>query len=137
MSTYLVGLVVGDLGRMSVTLKADSDSPLVLSLLAAHDKLMLGQHVLRVATACLFFLEEYFDSSFPLPKLDLIALPVIFLLLLLLLLFLLYKPSKFVGVGCVGHGELGRDNIQRVSSARLAINIVVQHIDCRHSNIVS
>lgn len=66
MSTYLVAFVVSDFtnltdGRFSVWTRPDA--------------INTAQYALQAGTKVLNFYEEYFDIKYPLPKLDMIAVP--------------------------------------------------------------
>ena len=66
MSTYLVAFAVGDLDVIS------SDR---VRIFARKDAINQTKYALEIAPKILSFFEQYFDLQYPLPKLDLIALP--------------------------------------------------------------
>jgi aminopeptidase N len=70
MSTYLVVLAAGELDRISQSV-ADTD----IGVDAVEGKGELGQYGLSVASQILPYYNEYFGVKYPLPKLDLIAVP--------------------------------------------------------------
>ena len=71
MSTYLLAFVYGELGYLEATTK---DGVLVRTY-ATPDNVALTQHGLDVAVKALEFFGDYFNTPYPLPKLDMIALP--------------------------------------------------------------
>ena len=71
MSTYLLAFVYGELGYLEATTK---DGVLVRTY-ATPDNVKLTQHSLDVAVKSLEFFGDYFKTPYPLPKLDMIALP--------------------------------------------------------------
>ncbi|XP_043920045.1 endoplasmic reticulum aminopeptidase 2-like [Protopterus annectens] len=71
MSTYLVAFIVCDF--KSVT--AITSSGIKVSIYAAPDKWDQTHYALEVAVKLLEFYEQYFNIYYPLPKLDLIAIP--------------------------------------------------------------
>uniref|UniRef100_A0A034V8K5 Aminopeptidase N n=2 Tax=Bactrocera dorsalis TaxID=27457 RepID=A0A034V8K5_BACDO len=66
MSTYLVAYAISDFDHIS-----DGN----FSAWARKDAIQSARYALSVGPKILKFLEEYFDLPFPLPKLDMIALP--------------------------------------------------------------
>ncbi|XP_023949404.1 aminopeptidase N [Bicyclus anynana] len=68
MSTYLVAFVVTDFGNMS-------DSKNNFSVWARKEALPSAAYALEIGPKILKFLEEYYKIKFPLPKIDMIALP--------------------------------------------------------------
>lgn len=66
MSTYLVAYAISDFEHIS-----DGN----FSAWARKDAIQSASYALSVGPKILKFLEEYFDLPFPLPKLDMIALP--------------------------------------------------------------
>jgi aminopeptidase N len=70
MSTYLFVLAVGDLERIT----ADVDG-VTVGVVATHGKAGHGQYALDTARDLLRYYNDYFGTAYPLPKLDLIALP--------------------------------------------------------------
>ena len=71
MSTYLLAFVYGDLGYLEATTK---DGVLVRTY-ATPDNVESTRHSLNVAVKSLEFFGDYFKTPYPLPKLDMIALP--------------------------------------------------------------
>lgn len=67
MSTYLVAFVVSDFVNIS------SESR--FSVWARFGAISQAKYALEIGPKCLRYFEEYFDIDFPLPKLDMIALP--------------------------------------------------------------
>ncbi|XP_054843508.1 leucyl-cystinyl aminopeptidase [Eublepharis macularius] len=70
MSTYLVAVVVGDLANTS----KETNGTLV-SVYAVPQKLDQAEYALDTSVKLLEFYQEYFDIKYPLPKLDLVAIP--------------------------------------------------------------
>lgn len=71
MSTYLLAFVYGEIGFLEATTK---DGILVRTY-ATPDNVEQTRHSLEVAVKVLEFFGEYFDTPYPLPKLDMVALP--------------------------------------------------------------
>ncbi|XP_039614291.1 endoplasmic reticulum aminopeptidase 2-like isoform X2 [Polypterus senegalus] len=71
MSTYLVAYIVCDFRSVS----ANTSSDIKVSVYAVPEKWNQTQYALEVAVKILEFFENYFNISYPLPKLDLIAIP--------------------------------------------------------------
>ena len=71
MSTYLVAFVVGYLDYVE---DKSSDGVLV-RVYTAPGKKDLGKFALHVATKVLPYYKEYFQVAYPLPKMDLVAIP--------------------------------------------------------------
>ncbi|XP_077997476.1 puromycin-sensitive aminopeptidase-like [Glandiceps talaboti] len=71
MSTYLLAFVVGEFDYVEAT---SSDGVLV-RVYTPVDKKEQGEFALEVATKTLPFYKDYFDIAYPLPKVDLIAIP--------------------------------------------------------------
>lgn len=66
MSTYLVAFAVTDFS---------SKSKDTFSVWARHKVLPAASFALEIGSKILKFLENYYDIKFPLPKIDMIALP--------------------------------------------------------------
>ncbi len=71
MSTYLLAFVYGELGYLEATTK---DGVLVRTY-ATPENVEMTRHSLNVAVGSLEFFGDYFKTPYPLPKLDMIALP--------------------------------------------------------------
>lgn len=71
MSTYLVAFIVCDFTSVSDT----SSSGVKVSIYASPDKWDQTHYALEASMKLLDFYEKYFDINYPLPKLDLIAIP--------------------------------------------------------------
>ncbi|XP_020615245.1 puromycin-sensitive aminopeptidase-like protein [Orbicella faveolata] len=71
MSTYLVAFVVGEFDFVE---GKDADGVLI-RVYTPKGKAIQGQFALEVAQKTLPFYKEYFNISYPLPKMDLIAIP--------------------------------------------------------------
>jgi puromycin-sensitive aminopeptidase len=71
MSTYLLAFVYGKLGYV----EAKTKSGVKIKAYATPDNVEHLKFALDVAVKCLDFYGDYFDIDYPLPKLDLIALP--------------------------------------------------------------
>ncbi|XP_075037404.1 leucyl-cystinyl aminopeptidase [Mixophyes fleayi] len=70
MSTYLVAFIVSDMKNLS----ADNNGTLV-SIYAVPKKIDQAQYALSVSMTLLEFYSKYFGIKYPLPKLDLVAIP--------------------------------------------------------------
>jgi aminopeptidase N len=70
MSTYLFVLAIGDLERLA----GDADGVSV-GVVTTRGKSVQGRYALEEAIKLLKYYNEYFDTKYPLPKLDLIAVP--------------------------------------------------------------
>jgi aminopeptidase N len=70
MSTYLFVLAVGDLERIT----ADVDG-ITVGVVATRGKAEHGRYALGAAGELLRYFNDYFGTAYPLPKLDLIAVP--------------------------------------------------------------
>nr|CAD7394984.1 unnamed protein product [Timema cristinae] len=68
MSTYLVAFVVSDFAH-----KTDGN----FSVWAREEALQQAQYSLEIGPKILKYFEDYFEIKFPLPKIDMIALPVL------------------------------------------------------------
>lgn len=71
MSTYLVAYIVCDFKSVSGT----TSSGVKVSIYASPDKWSQTHYALEASLKLLDFYESYFDINYPLPKLDLIAIP--------------------------------------------------------------
>uniref|UniRef100_K7FTH5 Aminopeptidase n=1 Tax=Pelodiscus sinensis TaxID=13735 RepID=K7FTH5_PELSI len=71
MSTYLVAYIVCDFKSVQTT----TSSGIKVSIYASPDKWNQAHYALEAAVKLLEFYEKYFNISFPLPKLDLVAIP--------------------------------------------------------------
>ncbi|MDQ3065184.1 MAG: M1 family metallopeptidase [bacterium] len=71
MSTYLLAFVYGHIEFLESTTKNGT----IIRTYATPDKVDQTQFALDTAVKCLEFYENYFDIAYPLPKLDMIALP--------------------------------------------------------------
>lgn len=71
MSTYLVAFVVGDFDYVEGT----SDDGVLVRVYTPLQKKEQGEFALEVAKKTLPFYKNYFDVAYPLPKMDLIAIP--------------------------------------------------------------
>ena len=72
MSVYLLAWVVGDLQKKTATSKTGVEVNVWST--KAHDQSNLD-FALEVSTKCIDFYNEYFDTDYPLPKCDHVALP--------------------------------------------------------------
>ncbi|XP_060091635.1 leucyl-cystinyl aminopeptidase-like [Heteronotia binoei] len=70
MSTYLVAVIVGDLANIS-----KETTGILVSVYAVPHKLDQAEYALDTAVKLLEFYQKYFDIKYPLPKLDLVAIP--------------------------------------------------------------
>jgi len=76
MSTYLLAFYVGDVEYIeNVIHKPVSNDPLKVRVYAPPGKAEQGQFALKLASDVLLFFSEYFGTEYPLPKMDLIAIP--------------------------------------------------------------
>ncbi|XP_007940750.1 endoplasmic reticulum aminopeptidase 2 [Orycteropus afer afer] len=71
MSTYLVAYIVCDFNSVSGT----TSSGVKVSIYASPDKWNQTHYALDVSLKLFDFYENYFDINYPLPKLDLVAIP--------------------------------------------------------------
>lgn len=71
MSTYLVAFIVSDF----VSISAKTKSGVTVSVWTAPTKAHLGEYALSVGVPILEFYEKTFGIDFPLPKMDMIAIP--------------------------------------------------------------
>ena len=71
MSTYLLAFVVGELDYVEDTTK-EGVKVRVYTMKGKTDQ---GTFALDVATKTLSFFSEYFDIAYPLPKMDMVAIP--------------------------------------------------------------
>lgn len=69
MSTYIVAYVIGNLDYIEDT------SYIPIRVYASPEEKQWGQFSLDVATRCLKFFGEYFETPYPLTKLDMVAIP--------------------------------------------------------------
>ncbi|XP_063609327.1 LOW QUALITY PROTEIN: aminopeptidase N-like [Penaeus indicus] len=70
MSTYLVAFVVSDFVQVNTTV-----NDVVLRVWARREAIDQAEYAMEVGPKILSFFEEYFDLPFPLPKMDMVALP--------------------------------------------------------------
>ncbi|KAJ3113183.1 Aminopeptidase 2 mitochondrial [Phlyctochytrium bullatum] len=78
MSTYLVAFAVGDIEFIETvaTPKAPADAkPVIVRVYTLKGEVEQGRFGLEVAARTLEYFSEYFNEAYPLPKLDLIAIP--------------------------------------------------------------
>ena len=68
MSTYLVAFAVTDFAKLS-------DEKLKFSVWTRKDSLEQAKYALNVGPRILKFFESYYNISYPLPKMDMMALP--------------------------------------------------------------
>lgn len=73
MSTYLVAMIVGELDFIESRTQ-DAEATLV-RVYAPIGQAIHGKFALDVATKTLEFFSVYFDIAYPLPKMDLVAIP--------------------------------------------------------------
>lgn len=73
MSTYLVAYIVHDFDYKESVAKGTSDVP--FKIWARRDAVEQVEYAKVIGPKCLSFYEEYFDEKFPLPKMDMIAIP--------------------------------------------------------------
>ncbi|MDB5184588.1 MAG: aminopeptidase [Candidatus Saccharibacteria bacterium] len=71
MSTYLLAFIFGDLGYLEATTK----NGVLVRTYATPDHVQETAHSLAVAVKVLEFFDDYFGIPYPLPKLDMAALP--------------------------------------------------------------
>ncbi|XP_072390578.1 aminopeptidase N-like isoform X1 [Diabrotica undecimpunctata] len=71
MSTYLVAFTISDMKSISANITAGPP----VKIWAPENDLSQAQYALDVTMELLPFMEDYFDMKFPLPKLDLLAIP--------------------------------------------------------------
>ncbi len=71
MSTYLVGFLVGEFERITTTTKEGIE----VGVYTTPGKVELGSFALEAESKILSFYTEYFGIPYPLPKLDMVAVP--------------------------------------------------------------
>ncbi|XP_066558947.1 endoplasmic reticulum aminopeptidase 1 [Amia ocellicauda] len=71
MSSYLVAFVVNDFSSNSTKSKTGTE----VSIFAPRDQINQTRYALQAAVKILEFFEEYFQIPYPLPKIDLVAIP--------------------------------------------------------------
>jgi aminopeptidase N len=71
MSTYLLAFAYGELGYK----EAKTKDGVTIRTYATPDNVALTDHGLKVAVSCLEFFSDYFDTPYPMSKLDMLALP--------------------------------------------------------------
>ncbi len=71
MSTYLLAFIIGNFERITTTTK----SGIEVGVCTTPDKIHQAEFALEVGKNVLEFYEDYFDIAYPLPKLDMIAIP--------------------------------------------------------------
>ena len=71
MSTYLLAFIIGDLEYIEANIK----NGVLVRIFTTPGKLKQAEFALEVAIKCLDFYENYFGIKYPLPVLDLIAIP--------------------------------------------------------------
>lgn len=72
MSTYLVAFTICDFQNLRSTSKVPGP---ILNIWAPENDLKRARYALEAAQSALLFLEEYLDIKYPLPKIDLVAIP--------------------------------------------------------------
>lgn len=73
MSTYLVAFVVGELEHIETTTKDKHET--LVRVFTIKGQVYQGEFALGVAARTLEFFAQYFDMAYPLPKMDLVAIP--------------------------------------------------------------
>ena len=71
MSTYLLAFIIGDFKRITASTKSGVE----IGVCTTPDKIHQAEFALSVACRVLEFYEDYFGIAYPLPKLDMIAIP--------------------------------------------------------------
>ena len=71
MSTYLVAFIVSDFEAMQKKTKSGT----TVSVWARKEAMEQANHSLNTAPKVLDYFEDYFQIKFPLPKIDMVALP--------------------------------------------------------------
>jgi len=71
MSTYLVAFIVSDFEHISVT----SADGVLVSVYTQPGQTDRGQFALQVGSDVLHFFQQWLGERYPLPKLDMIAIP--------------------------------------------------------------
>jgi aminopeptidase 2 len=78
MSTYLLAMCVGEFEYLEETAKPSqpaSAKPIVCRTYTLPGQKEMGRFGLSVCVKTLEFFSEYFDVAYPLPKMDMIAIP--------------------------------------------------------------
>jgi aminopeptidase N len=71
MSSYLVAFVTSDFEKIS----AQTDNNILVSVYTVPGRTELGEYALKIALPALKFYQDSFGIDYPLPKLDMIAIP--------------------------------------------------------------
>jgi aminopeptidase N len=79
MSTYLVAYSVSDFEYKEAIVSMDKD--VVFRIYARRNAMDQVNYAAEIGPKVLKFYEEYFHLKFPLPKIDMIAIPVFFVFL--------------------------------------------------------
>ncbi|TPX67464.1 hypothetical protein CcCBS67573_g07482 [Chytriomyces confervae] len=75
MSTCLLAFAVGDFESIETVAKPSGKNPITIRVSSLRGSASQGQFALGVGAQTLEYFSEYFDEAYPLPKLDMIALP--------------------------------------------------------------
>jgi aminopeptidase N len=75
MSTYLVAMCVGEFDYVEAVSKPKVGNAIACRVYTLKGQKEMGRFGLGVCTKTLEFFSEYFDVAYPLPKMDMIAIP--------------------------------------------------------------
>lgn len=75
MSTYLIGFLVSNLAKANVTRVVNIPDLPIINMWTRPEVTTMTQTVYTMTTRMLNFLEHYFNIKFPLPKIDMVAIP--------------------------------------------------------------
>jgi aminopeptidase 2 len=75
MSTYLVAIVVGDLEYLEETAVLANNKHVIVRAYTFSWEKQNAKYAVQVAARVVEYFSEYFNYPYPLPKLDLVAIP--------------------------------------------------------------
>jgi aminopeptidase N len=75
MSTYLVAFLVSDFSYKETSFRTQNGIEKVFRVWSRPDAIDQADYALQIGPKLVSFFEGYFDIEFPLPKIDLVAVP--------------------------------------------------------------